>query len=127
MSTTPDLEALAAEITALGNRVKDLKTKGDAADEATVKTAVERLLEAKRTYAAHNDGMGPDGQPFVEKMTKAQKKAAAAAAAAAHGGTGQQQQQGPAKPVSAVVLSVLFLSVLCMATTRRRYNGRASP
>ena len=87
---TKSLETLAAEIASLGDNIKSLKESG--ADGATIKAQVDLLLSAKRQYADQNNGIGVDGQPFVEKMTKAQKKAAA-----------KGEGGGPAKPVSHVL------------------------
>lgn len=72
------LEKLQQEIAALGETVKSLKT-ADPVDKDAIAAAVASLLEAKKTYAANNDGIGFDGQPYEEPMTKAQKKAKAKA------------------------------------------------
>ena len=108
MSCTNDneeLSKLALEITSLGDAIKTLKSEG--ADGAAIKVKVDLLLQAKRDYAAKNNGIGVDGQPFVEKMTKAQKKAAAAAQKAAQGGEGDAAAAGPgpgpAKPVRTTI------------------------
>lgn len=101
-----ELSNLALEITSLGDAIKTMKSEG--ADGAAIKVNVDLLLQAKRDYAAKNNGVGVDGQPFVEKMTKAQKKAAAAAQKAAQGGgegdaAGAGAGAGPAKPVRAKI------------------------
>eukprot|EP00977_Amphora_coffeiformis_P022266 scaffold10708_cov130-Amphora_coffeaeformis.AAC.1 len=90
--TTKTLEELAADVTACGNTVKQLKTADPMADPTAIQQAVDALLQAKRAYAAQNNGLLPDGKAFIDpaiKLTKAQKKAAAGG-----GGGG-----GPAKPV----------------------------
>mmetsp|Transcript_26176 Transcript_26176/g.36674 ORF Transcript_26176/g.36674 Transcript_26176/m.36674 type:complete len:883 (+) Transcript_26176:45-2693(+) len=84
-----DLEKLKAEVEALGEKVQSLKSAGD---KDAIPGAVKELLEAKKKYADNNNGIGVDGKPYEEPLTKAQKKAkakaekAAAAAAAAEGG-----------------------------------------
>ena len=83
-----DLEQLAAEISTLGAKVKELKTANGDAD--AIKSAVAQLLTAKKAYADANNGIGVDGKPYQDgKKSKAEKKAAAKA-----------DNVGPAKPVS---------------------------
>lgn len=99
-----DLEKLAAEITAAADEVTKLKGAGADADADAIKAAVDKLLACKQSYADQNNGLLPDGKPFVAKMTKAQKKAAAKAAKeAADGGNAAAEvaepAPGPAKPV----------------------------
>lgn len=93
-----DLEGLSVEISQLGESIKTLKSSN--ADAAVIKEKVDLLLAAKRSYAEKNNGIGVDGKPFVEKMTKSQKKAAAAAQKAQ--GDGETQGAGPTKPVCTV-------------------------
>jgi len=103
MTENKTLESLAADITACGDTVKQLKTASEP-DSTAIAQAVEALLEAKRAYAAQNNGLLPDGKPFVDpavKLTKAQKKAAA-------GGGG-----GPAKPVRIVYGGYRISYILC--------------
>lgn len=91
-----DLEELKARISTLGESIKQLKSSSEP-DKDAIATAVNALLDAKRTYAKNNGGIGVDGKPFEEPMTKAQKKAAEKAkkaAAAAAGGGGNQVSEG---------------------------------
>lgn len=91
-----DLEELKARISTLGESIKQLKSSSEP-DKDAIATAVNALLDAKRTYAKNNGGIGADGKPFEEPMTKAQKKAAEKAkkaAAAAAGGGGNQVNEG---------------------------------
>jgi hypothetical protein len=48
-------------------------------DKNAVAVAVASLLDAKKVYAEKNNGIGFDGQPYEEPLTKAQKKAKAKA------------------------------------------------
>mmetsp|Transcript_34079 Transcript_34079/g.71713 ORF Transcript_34079/g.71713 Transcript_34079/m.71713 type:complete len:893 (+) Transcript_34079:32-2710(+) len=92
-----DLEELKARISTLGESIKLLKSSAEQ-DKDAIATAVNALLDAKRTYAQNNGGVGVDGKPWEEPMTKSQKKkaekakkAAAAAAAAGGGDAGKVQ------------------------------------
>lgn len=87
-------DELKARIAALGESIKSLKSSGEP-DKDAISAAVAALLDAKRTFAKNNGGVGVDGKPWEEPMTKSQKKkaekakkAAAAAAAVAGGGGG---------------------------------------
>ena len=85
-----DLEKLKAEITALGENIKQLKS--SSGDKEAVDAAVKALLAAKKTYADNNNGIGVDGKPYEEPLSKAEKKAKAKAEKAAN-------KEGEAKPV----------------------------
>lgn len=97
-----DLGDLQARISALGESIKQLKSSSEP-DKDAISTAVTALLDAKRTYAKNNGGVGVDGKPWEEPMTKSQKKkaekekkakeAAAAKAAAGGGGDGGGEKQ----------------------------------
>lgn len=84
---TIDLEALKVNIHNLGENVKELKAAN--ADKKELDDAVQALLTAKKEYAQNNNGIGVDGKPFQEPLSKAEKKAQAKAA--------KQQQQPAAK------------------------------
>jgi hypothetical protein len=62
---TVNLEELAKEISAAGEKVKELKT--NKGEKAEVDAAVKLLLEKKQLYADNNEGMGVDGKPFGKK------------------------------------------------------------
>jgi len=89
-----DLPALAAQIAAAADQVKAFKTSGGSKDDITA--AVNQLLQLKQQYAANNNGLGVDGQPYQpplsnkEKKAKAKAEKAAKAAAAAQEGEGEQ-------------------------------------
>ena len=83
-----NLEQLKEEIDALGETIKALKSASEV-DKDAVGVAVKDLLDAKKKYADNNNGIGVDGKPYEEPMTKAQKKAKAKA----------EKEAGPAKPV----------------------------
>mmetsp|Transcript_32228 Transcript_32228/g.56094 ORF Transcript_32228/g.56094 Transcript_32228/m.56094 type:complete len:897 (+) Transcript_32228:64-2754(+) len=92
---TVDLEELKTRISALAESIVLLKSSSGEVDKDAIATAVNALLDAKRTFAKNNGGVGVDGKPWEEPMTKSQKKkadkakkAAEAAAAAAGGGGG---------------------------------------
>ena len=95
-----DIEELTKRITALGESIKQLKSSSEP-DKDAIATAVNALLDSKRTYAKNNGGVGVDGKPWEEPMTKAQKKAAdkakKAAAAAGGGGAGANQESSGKK------------------------------
>jgi hypothetical protein len=78
VETMADLQQLKADIDALGEQIKQLKTAASV-DKDAVGKAVADLLEKKKVYAKENNGIGVDGQPFEEPLTKAQKKAKAKA------------------------------------------------
>ena len=67
-----DLEALKAEITSIGDKIRDLKTAG--AEKAEIGAAVEALNAAKKKYADNNNGIGVDGKPYEPPMSRAEKK-----------------------------------------------------
>lgn len=74
-SPTPiDLAELASRISSLGDTIKLLKSSSEQPDADAIATAVAALLDAKRTYARTNGGIGVDGKHWEEPMTKSQKK-----------------------------------------------------
>ena len=73
-----NLEQLQQEIATIGETIKTLKG-SNPVDKNAVASAIALLLEAKKTYAVNNNGIGSDGQPFEEQLSKAQKKAKAKA------------------------------------------------
>ena len=91
-----DLEALKAEITTLGDKIRTLKTASEV-DKNAIGATVAALNEAKEKYADNNNGIGVDGKPYEAPMSKADKKAKDKA----------DKQPGPAKPVSSKVLICL--------------------
>ena len=74
-----NLESIASEIAALGEKVKTFKAADADADADSIKACVDAVLAAKQTYADNNGGIGVDGQPYEPPLTKAQKKAKAKA------------------------------------------------
>ena len=103
-----DLTELASRITLLGESIKSLKESSSAEpDKDEISKAVKALVDAKRTYATHNGGIGVDGKKWEEPMSKSEKKKAekaakaAAAAAAAAGGGGDGKEQAPSKKAAA--------------------------
>jgi len=68
------LDKLKEEITALGDKIKSLKSDSPVNKEA-VDASVKELLAAKKSYADNNNGIGVDGKPYEEPLTKEQKKA----------------------------------------------------
>lgn len=70
-----DLADLSARIEALGESIKLLKSSSEP-DKDAIAAAVNNLVDAKRTYANNNGGIGVDGKPWEEPMSKSQKKKA---------------------------------------------------
>ena len=81
-----DLDKIKAEIDTIGNRIRDLKSSGGSKED--IGAAVEALKTAKKQYADNNNGIGVDGKPYQENLTKAQKKALAKAEKEAGGAGG---------------------------------------
>jgi hypothetical protein len=69
-----ELNQIKEDIAAIGNRIKELKSKGADADKNEIAKAVQELLDKKQLYADNNNGIGADGKPFKANMTKAEKK-----------------------------------------------------
>ena len=84
-ASTADLTALAAEIGALGEKIKSLKA-ATPVDTEAVTAAVASLLATKKRYAENNNGVGVDGKPWQKSGDK-------------------QMESGPAKQVRACVWS----------------------
>jgi hypothetical protein len=108
---TVDLDQLRGQVTEIGDKIVALK-KASPVDKDAIGAAVKELLDAKRTFAQNNGGVGVDGKPWEEPMTKAQKKAKAkaekaAAAAAAAGGNGGASGKEVRFPVHFYVCSYL--------------------
>mmetsp|Transcript_12588 Transcript_12588/g.14656 ORF Transcript_12588/g.14656 Transcript_12588/m.14656 type:complete len:902 (-) Transcript_12588:42-2747(-) len=84
-----NLDELRAQVTNISEKIVNLK-KAAPVDKDAIAATVKELLDAKRTFSKNNNGIGVDGKPFEEPMSKAEKKAKAkaekAAAAAAAGG-----------------------------------------
>jgi hypothetical protein len=68
-----NLEELKAKVDTLAAKIVELK-KANPVDKDAVGTAVKDLLDAKRTYAQNNNGIGVDGKEWQEPMSKAEKK-----------------------------------------------------
>jgi len=88
--TMVELDKLKTEIESIGEKIKALKA-AETVDKDAIGVALKDLLEKKKLYADNNNGIGADGKPYEEPMTKAQKKAKAKAEKAA-------AAAGPAKP-----------------------------
>lgn len=73
-----DLSTVEAEINAIGEQIKSLKSAG-APSKEVLDAAIQSLLAAKRKYAENNNGIGVDGKPFEEPLNKSQQKAKAKA------------------------------------------------
>jgi hypothetical protein len=96
-----DLAELATRISTLGETIKTLKSSSEQPDADVISAAVAALLDAKRLYAATNGGIGVDGKPWEEPLTKSQKKklekekkAAEAAAGVGAGEDGEKANEG---------------------------------
>lgn len=70
-----NLEELQANVESIAAKIVALK-KADPVDKEAIGSAVKDLIDAKRTFAQNNNGIGVDGKPFEEPMSKADKKKA---------------------------------------------------
>ena len=94
-----DLDDLRTRINQLGESIKQLKSSAEP-DKDAITAAVNALLDAKRTFANNNGGIGVDGNKWGEPMSKKDKKKAekaVKAAAGATGGDGGEEKKGPSK------------------------------
>lgn len=94
-----DLDDLRTRINQLGESIKQLKSSAEP-DKDAITAAVNALLDAKRTFANNNGGIGVDGNKWEEPMSKKDKKKAekaVKAAAGATGGDGGEEKKGPSK------------------------------
>ena len=96
-TTTANLEELRANVTTIAEKITALKKASPVDKDAMIGASVKELLDAKRTFAQHNNGIGLDGTKWEEPLTKKQKKAKemmaekdAAAAAASGVGKGEK-------------------------------------
>jgi hypothetical protein len=94
-----DLSALKEKVEALSNQIRDLKASGTDDAKDKIPPLVKEMLAAKKAYADGNNGIGVDGKPYEEPLSKSEKKkrekAAKAAAAAAAGGEGGELKADP--------------------------------
>jgi hypothetical protein len=79
---TVNLEELRGQTTALADKINNLK-KANPIDKDAIAATVKELLDAKRSFAENNNGIGVDGKPWEEPMSKAEKKKKAKAEKAA--------------------------------------------
>ena len=66
-------EELKKGIDAIAEKINELK-KASPVDKVAIGAAVKELLDAKRSYAGKNNGIGVDGKPWEEPLSKAEKK-----------------------------------------------------
>lgn len=100
-----DLTELATRISTLGETIKSLKSSASP-DKDEIGKTVTALLDAKRTYAKNNGGIGVDGKKWEEPMSKSEKKKAekaakAKAAAEAKAAAGEKAAAAPSKKAAA--------------------------
>jgi predicted NBD/HSP70 family sugar kinase len=74
-TTTANLEELRANVTAIAEKITALKKASPVDKDAMIGASVKELLDAKRAFAQHNNGIGLDGTKWEEPLTKKQKKA----------------------------------------------------
>ena len=115
MAETVDLDKLKEEITALGEKIRELKSASEV-DKTAIGAAVNDLLAAKKKYAENNNGIGADGKPYEAPLTKAEKKAKAkaekaAAAAKAAAGAGGNGKGEVSHMLSVIVRLVVYLTL----------------
>jgi hypothetical protein len=68
-----NLEEMLETVNTLAQTVTDLK-KAVPVDKDAIGKTVKELLDAKRSYAENNNGIGVDGKPWEEPMSKSEKK-----------------------------------------------------
>ena len=85
-----DLAKLKEKVDSLSEQIKTLKAAGGDGNKEAIGAAVASLLAAKKEYADNNNGIGVDGKPYEEPLTKAQKKAKAKAEKAASAGPAKE-------------------------------------
>ena len=85
-----NLEELKAKIQTIADKITELK-KANPVDKDAIGSNVKDLLDAKRTFAENNNGIGADGKPWEEPMSKAEKKKKAKAAKAADADGGNKK------------------------------------
>jgi hypothetical protein len=77
------MEKLKEKITALGDKIKALKSTSAAeVDKEAIGAAVQELLDLKGHYAALNNGIGVDGKPYEDPSKKKKKEKGPTATAA---------------------------------------------
>ncbi len=101
------IEELKAKVDDLAQKVTDLK-KSTPVDKDAIGVTVKALLDAKRTYAENNNGIGVDGKPWEEPLSKAEKKKRDKAKKAT--------EAGGAKPAGADGKQVSSFCFLCFVT-----------
>jgi glutathione S-transferase len=72
--TVVNLDELRVQIQTIADKITSLK-KDPSSNKDEIASSVKALLDAKRLFAQNNNGIGVDGNPFVEPMSKAEKKA----------------------------------------------------
>lgn len=92
------LDELRGQVDSLAEKITELK-KANPVDKDAIAASVKDLLDAKRTFAQNNNGIGVDGNPWEEPLTKAQKKAKAKAEAGTGAG-GDANEAAKGKDVS---------------------------
>ena len=66
-------EELKKAIDAIAKKINELK-KASPVNKVAIGAAVKELLDAKRSYAGKNNGIGVDDKPWEEPVSKAEKK-----------------------------------------------------
>ena len=70
---TPTLEDISTQITNLAEQIRTIK-QSSTPDKEALKSHITQLQTLKKDYASLNNGIGIDGLPFVEPLSKAEKK-----------------------------------------------------
>jgi len=68
-----NLDELRSKVESLAQKITNLK-KETPVNKNAIGAAVKELLDAKRTFAENNGGIGVDEKPFEEPLSKAEKK-----------------------------------------------------
>ncbi len=110
------LDELRTKVETIADKITELK-KANPVDKDAIGASVKELLDAKRAFAQSNNGIGVDGNPWEEPMSKADKKKKAkaekAAAAAAAGGGGEGKVSGIHDCNLYTTILIVFCLKLC--------------
>ena len=69
---TPTLEDISTQITNLAEQIRTIK-QSSTPDKEALKSHITQLQTLKKDYASLNNGIGIDGLPFVEPLSKSEK------------------------------------------------------
>lgn len=91
--SSDNLDELRSNVEIIAAKIVNLK-QADPVDKDAIGAAVKDLLDAKRKFAESNGGIGVDGKPFEEPLSKADKKKAEKKKVEETGDSGSNKQVG---------------------------------